>query len=247
MGKKPTSKPPLDWRYRTVTTLAKDWKSPYTGFLHKVGTPVSVTTFVKHASREIQIGDPSAPALFLSISWQSYQDALKRNPFRPSAKPQKGKDPSRGAYDYLEAIMSSILFAYTAIEAFANEEIPADYSHPSQRRSGLLVVLWKPSIERQVDLSEKLATILPDVMKVASPKGTKTWQDYIELKRMRDRLVHMKSSDRAVSKHGNLHPDSIWRALLAPSQPNYPLAARNMVAVFAEPEKTHWLKYCPVS
>ena len=242
----PNPKSPLDWRYRTVTTLAKDWKSPYSGILHKAGSPVSLTTFVKHEQKEIQIGDPSAPALFLNSAWDAYRRCLAANPFRLGAKPEKGKDPSRKAYDYLEAIMAAILFSHTAIEAFANEEIPEDFEYPAKRRSGLLMVLRKASIERGVDLNEKLGNILPAVKNVPSPKGTETWQDYIELKRIRDRVVHMKSADRATSKHHNLYPDSIWNELLAPVQPNYPLIAKQMIAVFADPEKTHWLKFSPI-
>jgi hypothetical protein len=242
-----TPKAPLDWRYRTVTTLADDWKSPYTGRLHNAGSPVSRTTFVRHGDKQIQIGDPSAPALFLNSAWTAYLRSLAGNPFRPDAKPEKGKDPSRQTYDYLEDIMAAIVFSHTAIEAFANEEIPEDYEYPAQRRSGLLVVLRKASIEREVDLSEKLSTILPAVKKVPSPKGTKTWEDFVRLKRMRDRLVHMKSADRAASKDQNLFPDSIWSQLLAPVQPNYPLIAKQVIAIFKDPEETHWLKYCPIS
>jgi len=244
---KPSSpKPPLDWRYRTVTTLAKDWKSPYTGILHKAGAPVSLTTFVKHAGRELPIGDPSAPALFLDAAWDSYQRSVRLHPFRTGAKTAKGVDPSRLVYDYLEAIMSAILFAFTAIEAFANEEIPDNYQYPSKRRSGIFVVFKKPSIERHVDLDEKLGTILPAVKNLPSPKGTKAWHEYVELKRIRNRLVHMKSSDRTTSKHGNLYPDSIWSRLLDPKQPNYPLIAKTVIAIFADVQETHWLTYCPV-
>ncbi len=238
--------PPLDWRHRTVDTLAKDFTSPFTGILHKAGAPVSVITLVKHGDQELQIGDPSAPALFINASWISYQASIKIHPFLHGSTLRQGIDQPTIAYDYLEAIMSAIIFAFTAIEAFANEEIPEDYQYPTHRKSGISIIFQKSSIERHIDLVEKLAIILPAVKQVPSPKGTKIWQDFRELNQIRDQIVHLKTLDRLTSKVGNLYPNSIWSRLLAPNQPNYPLIAKNMITTFADQEKYSWLKYCPV-
>jgi len=121
----------VDWRYRVVKTLTKDWVSPDTGILHRKGSPVSLSTFIKHGARRIRIGDPSAPALFLSQAHKAYQQALEIHPFSGDGSDTKGKDPSVVVYDYLELIMASVVFAYTALEAFANEE--KLWENPRQR------------------------------------------------------------------------------------------------------------------
>jgi len=132
MPRKAISPPALDWRYRTVTTLSEDWKSPFTSIVHKKGSPVSLSTFVKHGDTVLQIGDPSGPALFLSHAEESHAHALRLHPFRGGRRTQPGKDPSRRAYDYLQAIMASIVFSFTAIEAFAMTAMaqPMDLSLP---------------------------------------------------------------------------------------------------------------------
>lgn len=243
----PTDKPPLDWRYRTATVLTEKWESPYTGNTYLPGTPVSKSTFVRHGDQELKLGDPSAPALFLNLAHRSYVHAMEKHPLQNDTKLPKNVDPSRIAYDYLEAIMSSIIFAFSSIEAWANEEIPDNYQYEYQRGSGIFVSQSKEAIERRVDLSEKLATILPEIMNVPSPKGTKIWQQFVELKRMRDRVIHLKSSDRATSKDRDLYPDSIWSKLLDPSQPNYPSYAKHVITHYISQERYHWLKYCPVA
>lgn len=236
----------IDWRYRVATTLAEDFKSPYTEILHKKGTPFSVTTFVKHGDKSIIIGDPSAPALFLSQSNKAYQQAIGIHPFASQTPSLGGHDPSSMVYDYLELIMASIVFAYTAIEAFANEEIPEDFTYEMERSSSRILVAYeKESIERRVSLDEKLAIALPKAKGKPSPKGLKIWEDYVTLRRLRDRIVHLKSCDRDHSKNDELYPDSIWTELLKPKQDNHPLAAKNMMLHFRDEANTHWLKYCP--
>ncbi len=241
-------RPPIldvDWRYRVATTLEEDCLSPYTGVLHKKGSPIIVSTFFRHGDRRITVGDPSAPALFLSQSHKAYERALEIHPFLGKRLPASGEDPSIRVYDYLESIMASIVFAYMAIEAFANEELPENFTYEIQRASGLSVAYRKESIERHINLDEKLAKALPEAVEKPTPKGSKTWENYVHLRRLRHRIVHIKSVDRARSKGDNLFPDSIWSILLDPKQPNYPLIAKNMILHFRGKEDTHWLKYCP--
>jgi hypothetical protein len=242
----PAAKPPRDWRYETVTTLETDTRGPTSGAVFPTGSPVSKTMFVQDQGREIALGVPSAPALFLDISWKAYNHAMLIHPFREGNTGEHGRDPSIGTYDYLEQIMAAIVFAYTAIEGYANEEIPESYEHTYERKSGLLVVQQKRTIERRVELSEKLTRILPAVKKVPSPKGTVIWDRCVILQRLRDRIVHLKSADRAHSHGSDLYPDSLWKDLLAPTQPHYPLIARNMIGHFQDISRTHWLKYCPI-
>ena len=68
--------------------------------------------------------------------------------------------------------MASIIFAYTAIEAFANEEIPEDYIYKAETRSSeILIAYQKDSIERRISLDEKLGSILPKTKNLPTPKN----------------------------------------------------------------------------
>ena len=205
---------------------------------------MSVSTFVKHGEREVSIGDPSATALYLSQSFRNFEDALQIHPFVGDWPPPDRK-PSEVTYDYLEFIMASIIFAYTSIESFANEEIPEDFNYETQTENGIYIPRQKDWIERNVSLDEKLTIILPEVKEKSSPKGLDVWEGYVQLRRLRHRIIHLKSRDRVSSHDDNLYPESIWSTLLKPKQPNFPLNAKNLILHYKDIENTHWLKYCP--
>jgi len=241
-----SSIPKLDWRYRVVTTIIKDAKLP-SGKIAKAGSSASVTTVIKHGRKTLSIGDPSATALYLSQSHKSYTQAIQNHPFVNELPATEENELSARVYDYLECIMTSVLFAFSSLEAFANEEIPEDLIHEAQRRqSGIHVAYQKHSVERYVSLDEKLSIILPKAKGKPSPKGLNVWTEFVILRRLRDRLVHLKSLDRAHSKADNLYPKSIWSELLAPNQPNFPLIVKNMMLhFFDENNSHHWLRNCP--
>lgn len=100
----------VDWRYRVVTTIAEDEKLP-SGRVVRKGDPVSVTTFIKHDSKVLAIGDPSAPALFLSQSHPAYEQALQRHPFVGTPPSGGERVVSASVYDYLKYIMTAMVFA----------------------------------------------------------------------------------------------------------------------------------------
>jgi hypothetical protein len=239
----------LDWRHRVATFITQDSLSPRGEVLYKKGTPVSVTTFAKYKNIEIGFGDPSATALFLNQAHKSFVVAKELNPFQKKTIERKENILTAKVYDYLEAISASIIFSHTALEAFANEEIPDNFVYEVEEtaESGLIVVKYydKEQLERKFSLSEKLASVLPKAMNLPSPKGEKIWDGFVYLRRLRDRLIHLKSKDRAHSKHDNMYPESIWSTLLNPEQKNYPLIAKSIILHFKKIDSAHWLKYCP--
>jgi hypothetical protein len=95
---------------------------------------------------------------------------------------------------------SSAAFAHTAIEAFANEVIndfiPDSFVYTFQKKDGQLEQLSKSDIERRIELDQKLHSVLPQGLSLASPKGTAVWQHYQEIKKMRNRIIHLKAVDR---------------------------------------------------
>jgi hypothetical protein len=239
----------IDWRHRVATFTTKDSFSPSGDVIYKKGTPVTLTTYAKYNETEIGFGDPSASALFLNQAHKSFQVANEINPFRAMQSTTVHNISTTKIYDYLEAICASIIFALTSLEAFTNEEIPNDFIYEVEEttESGISVMRHynKEEIERKFSLSEKLASVLPKVKNIPSPKGEKVWDGFVKVKRLRDRIIHMKSKDRVHSKHENMYPESIWSDLLNPNQPYFPSIAKSMILHFKPKDSAHWLKYCP--
>jgi hypothetical protein len=235
----------IDWRSRAVTSLEEDFLSPWTNQLHKKGTPVTLTTAVKHGDKPLYFGEPSAPALFLSQAFKAYTEAIRIQPYLANETPSSGAGTSAAIYDYLELIISSVIAAYTSLEAFANEEIPKEFIYEEQSEGGIIIARSKDWIEKHLSLDEKLATLLPKILEKKTPKGLKVWENYIQLRRLRHRIIHLKSADRTVSHIDNEFPKSIWSKLLKPKQENYPSIAKSMILYFQGMGQYHWLKYCP--
>ena len=138
----------VDWRCRVATTLSEDYRDPNTGRLFPAGSVVTVDTIVRYGDRETAFGDPNAVALFLNQSHNAFIQAMRIHPLLDGRQtPGSRLELDARVYDYLELIMTSIIFAYTAIEAFSNEEIPDDYYLEQQRkRDGIFVVYEKLSL-----------------------------------------------------------------------------------------------------
>lgn len=236
----------LDWRYWKATEIVEDFTSPYTGKTYKAGTPIATTSGIRHGDREIRIGDPSAPALFLNQAHKSHQEAMKIHPFiLEKWPPDIDEEPTVMAYDYLEYTMSSVIYSHTAIESFANETIPEKIQYKEERNSGLAVVRDKEWVERNKSLTDKLGDILPRELEIESPRGLQVWEGYVELRRFRDRIIHMKSSDRETAKNEILFPESIWSDLTNPEIPDFPLIAKSIISYFLRNNEPHWITNCP--
>ena len=66
---------------------------------------------------------------------------------------------------------------------------------PSRKGKKLYVPISPDDIPRKTSIEEKLGTILPEVLGVESPKGTKAWQNFKRLKEARDSTIHLKNQD----------------------------------------------------
>lgn len=155
---------------------------------------------------------PSSPALFLNAARRSYAQIKDIDPEQLFYRWQNGRIPINHSklFDYFESFASHIVFSFTALEAFANEAIPREFEYEVEKK-GEKSLLKKPEIERTVNLDEKLHTVLPKALGVASPKGKKPWQHYKALKAMRDRIIHLKSVDRSPS---GPEQESVWGLML---------------------------------
>ena len=82
--------------------------------------------------------------------------------------------------DYLESIQSSIVFGYTAIEAFVDLSIPEQYEYTTDKNSkGISETYDKEAIERWLPLRTKVKLILTDIYQTKTIESQKWWEHFI--------------------------------------------------------------------
>lgn len=239
-----------DFRYQVITTLAKNWKSPFTGILHKKGAVVEYTAIAKYFGKQaISFPIPNMTALFLHFSNQLYEESQSAlvllQPRGEKKQNDKFVSDVSGFFDILEKRIGSIVFAYTALEVFANEQIPNDFIYKWKRKDDKCEEVYsKEQIERWIELNEKLSMILPDIFKVKIKKGAKAWSNFKSLKKIRDDLIHIKSKD-LISV--GVKDSSIWNKIAIKELPNYALVSKSLIKSFYPKEKNQprWLKKLP--
>jgi hypothetical protein len=189
-----------------------------------------VQPFILNDNR-VSFGLPNASALYLGSAVKYYKEA-KNLKYQIRKEIIGNNIPDNIAFSYIEKMMSSILFSFSAIEAFSNNEIPDEYIYYKEKKKDhkvLILAEMKKTIERCEPLEVKLCLILPKVFKTDSPKGTKEWQEFFKLKEIRDRIVHLKTEDQQ-DKQGQ--PEAIWQILFKEDVPNYPSIAKNIITYF---------------
>jgi len=197
----------------------------------KLGTGLGhLATTERLGSAIVGFSLPSAPGLFLNLTHKAfiaYRDVDVPTLF--DIHPQQGiwPDDHKPLLDFCEQYAAHVVFAFTALESFANEVIANEvtssgYSYATTRatrkgKPGEKVVYRGEAIERNVSLNEKLAQVLPDALSVDSPKGLHVWRDYQNLKKWRDRIIHLKMADRQAR---GPEVKSIWGDMLRnPKEP----------------------------
>lgn len=113
-------------------------------------------------------------------------------------------------YNYFEAVIASVIFAYTSIEAFANICIPSNYTYSYTDKDGNSVKMNKEQIERTASLRDKLKIILPEIIGCESPIRQKWWSKFTELENLRNEIIHSKES-KSEDRYSKLLSTSIIR------------------------------------
>jgi hypothetical protein len=153
---------------------------------------------------------PNNVGILLSISTRFFNDAklifenkIDPNKFDHSLDNAKGDrkkylmEKSRIVCDFIESIQTSIVFSYTALEAFCNLSIPEDYEYKTEiRNKGIIEVYDKKAIERWIPLQQKLCKILPEIYQTKKLENQKFWSYYVKLEKYRDDIIHQKSIER---------------------------------------------------
>lgn len=242
-----------DFRLQAITTLAKDFSTPG-GPLHKEGAAVMVVANTKFQGKNLTFGLPNVSAMFLNFSntlWCEselyFNDAS--NFSTPTSKfmlpnTQSMKD-KKSFFDALEKRMGAVVFAYSALESFANQSIPADFVFRQERGDAKFLEEYnKGQIEKFLNLDIKLGDVLPRIFEVSSPKGKKVWSEYVDLKKLRDRIIHPKSDD---VKSTDPDVKTLWTALLDRRSANPAIETKDLVAHFfpSHEKRPRWLKKCP--
>ena len=239
----------VDWRVWKAAQVAADGPPVYPG-----GDPVKagdhvyvITNLEKSAIGDVSFVTPSPVALALNVAI-SGANAAER--LRRTLKPLPTKQPSQSRwlgvprladlYGYFEQCMITATFSYQAVEAFANQIVIEGLSGTIrlQRRDGP-VDLNAQEVERRCSTEEKVGTVLPYVTGIASPKGTRLWENLATLKDIRDATIHLKSKDQYV--RGRPDNQTLYFQLLNIEPKTLPTWAIAAIRYFSAPQSLAWI------
>ena len=208
----------------------------------------SIATTEKVGKEILNFSLPSSPALFLNLALSSQkqikkinlEDCFDRHPAPQGIYP----DDHKLLFDFFEFMMSQIIFAYSAIQAFANVSIPREFIYRDKRSYKKCVEEYdKEQLERNVSLDVKLDKVLPEIFNVNTPSGTKVWENYQHLKKLRDRLVHLKSNDMTAS---GPEIKTIWGDLIRNQQVEFSMQVHELIGYYiSKGASSRWFKKFP--
>lgn len=186
--------------------------------IEKVGTGLgSIATTERIRGANVSFGLPSAPALFLSLAHKAFTAYRNVDISGFFDRHPQGiwPDNQTPLFDFFEQFAAHVVFAFTALESLTNEIIPEDYSYTTVEGRTGQIIYSREEIERYVSLDEKLLQVLPSALNVESPKGLHIWGEYKKLKKVRNRIIHLKTTDR-----GSTGPEieTIWGDMLRSSK-----------------------------
>lgn len=239
-----------DWRLQAITTLSEDWKSPFTGILHKKGTIVENVNFLKIRRVILKMPIPNPTAMFLNLAFNNLEKANNNLSFlKKDLNKIDLRQLDKELFDGLEYYISSIIFSYTALESFANEVIPDNYEYKIERQDKKCTEIYnKEQIERNVALKIKIGDILPKILNVEINKSGILWNKYFLMEEIRNDCIHIKSKDRKGIDPNtkDISYDHIWNRLVSNgSFENFPKISLEIISLFSKDKKIRWLKLLP--
>jgi hypothetical protein len=231
-----------DWRLYNCQTI-RAVNNPRPGMKIKPGDTIKSVALLDLDRKEYLLGIPHPAAVFLSASYRSHRAALSLCDQATSSLEGHNYLPDGLAFDCIEHAMAAVIFAFTSLEAFANKEIPDTHVY-HEKRDGILIPLLKDDIEQRVSLSTKLDAILPDIFGVPSPKGSALWDEFVKIRKLRDRIIHMKAAD---TRDRVTDKNSIWRSLFRHDLPCFADGVRRMMSHFySQPgRRPRWFEKIP--
>lgn len=191
-----------DWRRITGWTLGEDLHP------HKAGVDVvPLSYFVHERHGVVAFTKPHPSALTLNASmrngvearqlWKRIQKGLERRRlFRSTGLTVNAKHVPL-LFDYFERCMGCVVFAFAAVESFANgviSDIREDIT-VKRNKGRTTKTFTADEAPRELGTEEKLAVVLPELLRLDSPKGKAVWENFVRLKRSRDNIIHLKGYD----------------------------------------------------
>ncbi len=229
----------IDWRSNLVAEVAKD--QIVDGKKVTAGTAIYRTTTLIQDSVEVSFPDPSPTALFLSIANKNYQSLrpLYRNVVKPYLN-----DKFEELFNFFELSISSVVFSFNAVESYANMKIAEDKYYEKKLKSSVYGALSCENIE-WLSLDEKIGDVLPQQLNIKTPKGTALWEKYIKLRKLRNKIIHIRKKDQTRSNlYTGMYPKNLWSDLFQTYNDNYPEISKNIILHFEDKNNLpHWLKY----
>lgn len=142
---------------------------------------------------------PNDVSLYSSISIKNLKQAQSfyDEVIIPRLKEYGGAFPSyekqKEYYNYFELIITSIIFAYTSLEAFANICIPNNYEYITDK-AGVKTIYSKTAIERKFPLRDKFKKMLSPILKISNITNEVWWHKFIKLEEIRNEIIHTKGT-----------------------------------------------------
>lgn len=239
-----------DWRIAVVATLAKDVPSAYPGGpSHKKGAGVYLSTGTDdEAHGKVSFITPHPSALSFDIALEFSREAKKLQSRLAKIEVVSPEGPKQAIqmqnipflYDYFERAMVAATFSFQAIEAFANNEMVQNAKGDIKIKRRKKWFSYTPiEAERELSTEEKLASVLPDIFNVSTPKGKQPWEGFMKLKKARDSTMHIKNKD----VHQLTGSESFFIDLFVDDPERYPAYAFNLVNWFyKDKERPRWLR-----
>jgi hypothetical protein len=103
------------------------------------------------------------------------------------------KEETIELFDYLEHVQSAITMAFTAVECLVNDLLPNDFIYEEKRKGEKTKQYDRKEIERWISTVDKLALVIPQALKISSPKTYNFWPKFTKLKDLRNDIIHFKS------------------------------------------------------
>ena len=129
LQRSPCNSPP-DWRLQAWSFTTKPFHSAEIGYTFPAGTDVVEYSYIKWERHFLGLAVPNGTAIFLNLSRRAYKQAaaLLRDESKHKVRGHQTVFADSGdGINWTEDMAASVIFAFTALGAFANEMIPEDY------------------------------------------------------------------------------------------------------------------------
>jgi hypothetical protein len=105
-----------------------------------------------------------------------------------------GPQNAQVTLDVVSELWSAVLHSFAAVEAIANDSVDrlAAEAVVTIGKNEDIREVAQPEMVRRLNLNEKLSLVVPLLDAGVQIKGTRPWERYRHLKRLRDDLVHGK-------------------------------------------------------